>query len=251
MQPSTDPITLKNFTGSFYPLEEIDSTNSEVKRKLTEDVPSPIIVISKKQTAGRGRFNKNWHSNSPENLYLSLGFCPTAPIPDLSLFTLWMGTAICKKLNEIYCLQLKIKWPNDLYFNNNKLAGMLTESQLSKQRVKHLIFGIGLNINSTPPIDNTTSLKEILQNSLDYKEVSTHIINCILTAYEEFATGSFVNSFQEQWGKLDFLYKKNIEVNLNALSFKGIAQGITEDGALIIKNNNESKNIHSGTIKIV
>jgi len=251
MQLPINQIMLKDFTGSFYQLEKIDSTNSEVKRKLAENTQGPIIVISKKQTAGRGRFDKNWHSESAENLYLSLGFYPNGPIPDLSLFTLWMGTAICSELNEAYHLQLKVKWPNDLYFNDKKVAGMLAESQLSQKKVKYLIFGIGLNINSTPPVNNATSLKEILQRPLGCNEINSRIISCILRSYEAFAKGLFMNSFKEQWKKLDFLYNKEIEVNLNKTSFRGIAQGISNDGALIIKNDNELKNVHSGTIKLI
>ena len=128
-------------------LDEVDSTNDEAARQLAEGKAAPFAVFARRQTRGRGRFGRVWHSEFTGNLYASFAFRPEVPPERMQTFTLWMGLNICELIANFARLRPGLKWPNDIVFDGRKAGGMLTEARVDADRIRDLIFGLGLNVN--------------------------------------------------------------------------------------------------------
>ena len=106
-----------------------DSTNDEALRQLAAGRPTPFAVLARRQTKGRGRFGRTWHSESPDSLYASFAFRPEADPARMQTFTLWMGVNVCELIHNLGGVSPSLKWPNDLLFQGRKAGGMLTEAR--------------------------------------------------------------------------------------------------------------------------
>jgi len=221
----------------------IDSTNSEAERRIASGEESPFAVVSNCQTNGRGRLGRVWHSQSAENLYLSVLFEPNIPPQQLQHFTLWAGICICRRL-QAYVPKgaLKVKWPNDLHCEGRKFAGMLTEAKMDADSIRSIIFGLGLNVNSNPNEFPTairslaTSLHAIQGVPVDLNEVAAAVIHSIEEAYAVCIQNTMTaQSLSEAWKPLDALAGKQVTAILSGREITGIAAGIDESGALLLQ----------------
>ena len=111
-------------------LAEIDSTNAEAERQLAGGRTTPFVVLARRQSLGRGRFGRVWHSEDDGNLYASFVFRPHLEPGRMTTFTLWMGANLCGLVAGFCNIKPGLKWPNDLYFDGRKLGGMLTEARI-------------------------------------------------------------------------------------------------------------------------
>jgi BirA family biotin operon repressor/biotin-[acetyl-CoA-carboxylase] ligase len=223
-------------------LEEIDSTNDEAARQLAAGRPVPFVVIAKRQTKGRGRFGRTWHSDKVGNLYASFGFRPQIAPESMQTFTLWMGVCVCDLVSSFSKTVPGLKWPNDLLFHGRKAGGMLTEARMDSDMIRDLVFGLGLNINAADdhlPVDlvkRSTSLSEQASGPLDLNRFTAALVSRTLDAYEEFRNGSFKSKLADLWQKYDILRGKNIAVLQGACRFAGTASGIDDEGALLLRD---------------
>jgi BirA family biotin operon repressor/biotin-[acetyl-CoA-carboxylase] ligase len=128
-------------------LDDVDSTNDEAARQLSAGRPAPFAVLARRQTRGRGRFGRAWHSESRTSLYASFAFRPRVEPERMQTFTLWMGLNICELLSNFAGVTPGIKWPNDILFDGRKAGGMLTEARIDADQIRDLVFGLGLNVN--------------------------------------------------------------------------------------------------------
>ncbi len=130
-------------------LDEIDSTNDEAARQLGAGRPAPFAVLARRQTRGRGRFGRAWHSGDSGNLYASFAFRPRVAPDRMQTFTLWMGVNLCELVANFTGLTPGLKWPNDIVFDGRKAGGMLTEARVDADQIRDLVFGLGLNVNGS------------------------------------------------------------------------------------------------------
>lgn len=236
----------------------VDSTNLEAERLCTGGTKPPFAVIASKQSAGKGRLGRSWHSQSEENLYCSIAFAPNTEAGKLQTFTLWAGIEICRRLqNFVPDLPLKIKWPNDLYCNGKKFSGMLTEARIDNDRMQTLIFGLGLNLNSNENAfpeelrGKATSLRAEAKESFEINALSVEIIRACLHAYENCLDEMPSESLVDAWDALDYLKGRSVSLREKGQPYSGIASGISANGALQVRTNGGSiKSIHSGDITL-
>lgn len=131
----------------FHP--SVDSTSTDMKRRLAAGAKPGTVVAAEMQTAGRGRRGNRWHSPREGNLYLSLAVAVPEPVQAvLPLLPLAAGVAIWDVINGLGATQPKLKWPNDLLLSDRKLAGILCESTDMSKRPVLSVVGLGLNIGS-------------------------------------------------------------------------------------------------------
>ncbi len=219
-------------------LDEIDSTNSEAERRLAAGDEAPFAVLALRQTAGRGRLGRRWHSEQTGNLYLSLAFRPFIETARLSPFTLWMGLALCAHIEATLGIRLGLKWPNDLLAaDGRKVAGMLTEARIDADRVRDLVFGLGLNIGTRPTElrEIASSLRDAGGKSLDANAVAAGVIAALSQAWEAFEDGSFRRSFAKLHTQYDCLAGRRVRVTLRGKPLAGTAEGVDESGALLLR----------------
>ncbi|HKK17369.1 MAG TPA: biotin--[acetyl-CoA-carboxylase] ligase [Opitutales bacterium] len=237
----------------------VDSTNSEAERRVASGESSPFVILSGCQTDGRGRLGRVWQSESTENLYLSVVFEPNIPPQQLQHFTLWAGICICRQLQGFVPeAALKIKWPNDLHCLGRKFAGMLTEAKLDADRIRSIIFGLGLNVNSNPddypdeirPL--ATSLHAIRGAPLPLNEVAAAAICAIGEAYAICIQGADTpEKLSEAWAPLDALAGQKVTAILKNAEVAGVASGIDESGALLLQMPDGSKEaIRAGDVTL-
>ncbi|MDB5846952.1 MAG: biotin--[acetyl-CoA-carboxylase] ligase, partial [Rhodoferax sp.] len=124
-------------------LPEVDSTSSELMRRLRAGQPEPTLLVAERQTAGRGRMGRGWHSEVGDSLTFSLSL-PLAPA-DWSGLSLAVGVGVAESLHP----GLQLKWPNDVWLQGRKLGGILIETAGAGGGAgaeRHVVIGIGLNI---------------------------------------------------------------------------------------------------------
>jgi BirA family biotin operon repressor/biotin-[acetyl-CoA-carboxylase] ligase len=224
----------------YYPV--IDSTNSEAERQISYGRSSPFAIASSCQTKGRGRLGREWLSASADNLYLSVLFEPKIPPQQLQHFTLWAGIYICRTLqSRVPKAKLQIKWPNDLHCQGRKFAGMLTEAKMDADGIRSIVFGIGINVNSNP--NNypdsirqlATSLYAVHGQELPLNQVAAQVLGAVKSAYRVCMLEQAQESLSAAWTPLSSLCGQPVTAQIAGREIHGIASGIDETGALLLR----------------
>ena len=147
-------------------IEQTDSTNRLMDQWLSQD--EGFYIATDYQTQGRGQFGNSWESERGQNLLVSFLLHPHLPMRNQFRLAMITGLAVVETLNErctMHDAQCTIKWPNDIYYKDKKLGGILIENQLEQGQVKDCIIGLGLNINQQTFVSdapNPVSLRQIL-----------------------------------------------------------------------------------------
>ena len=130
-------------------LEDIDSTNEEVKRLAAKGAEAGLAVISNHQSKGKGRKGRGFVSPFDKGIYLSYLLKPETVPENISEITAWTAVAMCKAISNICQIKPDIKWINDLLVENRKICGILTEMSVEAEsmRVQYIVIGIGINAN--------------------------------------------------------------------------------------------------------
>lgn len=228
--------------------ETIDSTNEYLLNNY-ESLDNSTLVITNNQTSGRGRKGHNWVS-SGDNIYMSLLLKP-ANLDSPNLLTLIAGLSLSKTLDKLYSINTLIKWPNDIFFNSKKLAGILVETKYTS-KLECVVIGIGINVNqldfNNSELSNATSLLKETNRSIKKEVIINEFINTFYDLFNVFNTQGFSSFVSEINNKL-FLINKEIYVTNNPL-INGKCIGINDIGELLIDNNKKITNLNSNEVSI-
>jgi BirA family biotin operon repressor/biotin-[acetyl-CoA-carboxylase] ligase len=127
---------------------KIASTNSEAMQAASDGAPEGSVFLAEEQLAGRGRGANHWHSARSTGIYCSVILRPAMPPSDVLIFSLAAGLAVRAAVAEVAPqLQPDLKWPNDVLLNGKKFCGILTEMNAEATRVRHMVVGLGINVN--------------------------------------------------------------------------------------------------------
>lgn len=235
--------------------DKTESTNKTAKELAKKGAEEGTIVIAGEQTKGRGRLDRKWLSAPDKNILMSLLLRPELPPSKAFLLTMMTSVAIVKAIKKETGLNTLIKWPNDIYYNNKKLAGILTELNSDRKGIKYAIIGIGLNVNLDP--DNYKEIREIATSL--YKEtgkiiIRNNLLRRILTEIEKeynLLKRNKIDKIRRAWTKRSMVLGKPVTLSGDDYSEEGIAESINEDGSLIlIKSDGERKTIVRGDISL-
>ncbi len=220
--------------------KEIDSTNEEAKRiKITHDFH---LIISEKQTKGKGRLGKKWSSPNSGNIYMTI--CTEN---DLSISPISLVTAlICKKaINKIAKQELiMLKWPNDILLNNKKVGGILVETEIYEEKTRTII-GIGINMS--------IKKEESWWGDLSKFNIETkrnELINKILSDFIKISDNLNFNWIDEWRDSCIHMNKEIKTQDSDSLEKKAIFKDIDTRGNAIIETKEGQKVITSGEISI-
>lgn len=168
-------------------LEEIDSTNRYLKNYREEGDEEMIVAVADYQAAGKGQGTHTWESEKGKNLLFSIKVYPHW-IPVRRQFVLSMAGALAvKDALDSYVENITLKWPNDVYWNGQKISGTLIENTIDSKGIKSCVFGIGLNVNQLvfhSDAPNPVSLAQILGHEVDRDEVLKKILDGFEKYYE-------------------------------------------------------------------
>lgn len=218
-----------------------DSTNDHAEQHLAVGRPTPFVVISGQQRAGRGRLGRVWYSPPEGNLYASFAFRPRVEPARMRRITLWLGLHLCALLNREFDLPVRIKWPNDLLLEGRKVAGMLTEARIDADLTRDLVFGLGLNVNCQCkrwPRDFAavaTSLAEHSRQPLQLNQVAARVIQTIIDAYQNYMDQRDAVEIRDLWEQYDCLRGRTVTTRYDGGLVTGSADGIDVDGNLRVR----------------
>ena len=238
----------------FISLKEIVNSTSKEFDPTDIDAKEIKVSLAEYQTSGRGRQLRTWISPFASGICLSVYQQVTyANFPvGLSVF---IGIELIKCLKKIGLKGLRIKWPNDLYYKERKLGGLLVE--LHQNSSGSLVVNVGLGINYKLPVtenwEKNLGLKPIgisqIKGSahLNRNLLAAHFINSITSSLLNFNGDSLKNT-QSDWHALDMLFDKELEIQVGSQIIKGTNKGIDGEGRLILETNGVIKTIVSGHI---
>jgi BirA family transcriptional regulator, biotin operon repressor / biotin---[acetyl-CoA-carboxylase] ligase len=223
--------------------ESVDSTNSYLK--TITPTKKIGVCLAEEQTIGRGRLKNDWYSPFGDNIYCSIRFPLEKDLSELSGLSLCIGCIVADVLGPLVPDgAIELKWPNDVYLDGKKLAGILIEIQAEAHGLCSVIIGVGINVNmslkNTPKKRITQpwlSLQEATGDYHDRNIIAAHLIDALIDGVALFSSQGFL-AYMERWDQRDYLKGKKISLRLGAKDVKGLADGVNEQGQLIIKKAN-------------
>ncbi|CAG7589804.1 Bifunctional ligase/repressor BirA [Peptoniphilus tyrrelliae] len=233
--------------------DEIDSTNTEAKRRLySSEVKDFTVIVSDMQKGGRGRTGKSFTSPKGSGVYFSIILHPKDSY-DFSYFdltTVKAAVAVAEGIKEATAKQAEIKWVNDLFLNGKKICGILSEldADFESRSVKSVIVGIGINVNE-PRDDSFKDLKDIA-GYIGTDVIRNEILSSILNAFYE---NNFVKSDKEiidYYKKHSLVIGKELSFDLNGKKYSAKGIDINDKGNLIVDTGKEKITLSSGEVSI-
>lgn len=228
-------------------LSEVDSTNNFLKTKASNSEPLPegTVIMADKQFAGRGQQENTWHAEPGLNLTFSVYLCPSfLPVSKQFVLNMAISIALKETLHDLLGPFLKVKWPNDLYYGNQKLGGILIENIIAGTSYKACIIGIGINVNQEnfdPRLSGkATSLLKILQRDVDLMDLLGSVCRNIEAQYLKLKAGNF-NKLQSDYMEGLYLFNQPAFYRHNGHSFEGTIVNVSQNGLLLIRTEEGEK----------
>lgn len=224
---------------------EVDSTNSVLKRLASEGAPEGTIVLAESQTGGRGRLGRNWASAPGTGIWMSLLLKPELHPVEVQTLTLAASVAVCRALEHLNLSDLGIKWPNDILIGQKKACGILTELSAEAERTAWVVLGIGLNVNhmeqdfpeEIASIATSLRLNTKSREPLDRSVLAAGLINTLEEVYDSYLKDGATRMIDE-WKKRSVTLGKKVRLISHNGSQVVLAQDITQDGKLLVKQEN-------------
>ena len=238
-----------------YTHKKVSSTNEIAKNLALSGAKHGTVVIAEEQTAGKGRMGRVFYSPANTGIYMSIILRPNLTAMDSVLITTSSSVAICEAIHKVTGIESQIKWINDIFINNKKIGGILTEASTNFESgtIDYLILGIGINFNI--PKDNFPSeLKEIAgslfnnnNNGINRNMLCAEIINNILNMIPKIKNYDFISEYK----KRSIILNQEIMYISSGVSATGKAIDINNDGSLVVKHDDGSiKILNSGEVTI-
>ncbi len=230
-----------------------ESTNSYLLEKASDHMGKRYAVLAEKQENGRGRRGRTWVSPFGKNIYLSMLWSFSGGLGSLEGLSLVIAIAVERALRELGVNQTKLKWPNDVYLDSKKLAGILLEVSGEYSGHCQVVIGIGLNVKlseyDAEAIDQPwAQLSEHLKNS-DRNIIVATLINHLIAVIEEFDKKGF-EPFKNHWTERDAFLDKQVDLILPNKDRTGISKGVNAKGELLLQTERGLESINAGELSL-
>jgi len=235
---------------------KIGSTNTEAMQAAADGAPEGSVFLAEEQLAGRGRGANTWHSERSTGIYCSAVLRPVMPPSDALVLSLAAGLAVQSGVEAIMPgLHPDLKWPNDLLLNRRKFCGILTEMNSEATRVRHLVVGIGINVNQTKfPADLreiATSLKSETGTEWSRVELCSALLKSLDREYRALAENaaareSIVHRFEENSSSA-----RGCKVRVDEGGIEGLTEGLDARGFLQVRTATGLRTVLSGTVRTI
>jgi len=230
---------------------EIASTNDRAIQIIQQEIHRyPLLILAQQQTAGRGRgANRWWSSKGALTFSLVLDAqamdLPEQVWPQLSLTT---GLAICEGVEDVVDCKAQLKWPNDVYLEGRKLAGILIET--SGVRQKQLVIGVGMNVNNS-----VAQLPDVASSAISLSEYGSRValVDVLLGVLDRLfahlaCIGTGNDQLQSKWQQRCYLTNRYVRIDMASEQIEGICQGIDGNGALLVRSSGRLQRCYAGVV---
>jgi BirA family biotin operon repressor/biotin-[acetyl-CoA-carboxylase] ligase len=216
--------------------ETVPSTMDVAFQWGMDGTPEGTLVIAESQTKGRGRMGRGWSSPKGKGVYLSIILRPPLPPTQVAQLTLLSAVAVAEAIEDKTGMLPQIKWPNDLLLHHKKVAGILTELSAETDRVRFVVIGIGINVNtplnSLPP--HATSLKQEAKRHFSRVALTQDVLRKMEFWYGRLLGEGF-SSILQRWKELSLTLRRPIRISDASGHLEGEAIDIDTDGGLLIR----------------
>ena len=220
--------------------EQTTSTNDVVEKLARDGVKEGVVVFAESQTKGRGRLGRVWNSPTRKGLWFSILLRPNLRPQETTQLTVAAATAIWRAIHAETGISAEIKWPNDILIRGKKVVGILTELSAEVDRVKHIILGIGVDVNLTASEMPTelrkiaTSLRIESGQFVSRAELATAILRELDHDYARVCSGGFAK-LADEWEQHCTTIGQQVVVSLGPRKIRGHAESLDDDGALLVR----------------
>ncbi len=234
---------------------KIGSTNDVAMESASTGAPEGSVFVAEQQTAGRGRASHQWHSAQSTGIYCSVILRPSLPPADVLVLSLATGLAVHAAVQEVDSRILPdLKWPNDLLLDGKKFCGILTEMTAEATRVRHVVVGVGINVNQTnfpeDLRDTATSLRLRFGTEYSRLQLCAALLKSLDREYSELlrnpqARESILQRFSERSSMVKGV---RVQVDENG-GYEGITEGLDSRGFLQVRTETGLRTVLSGTVR--
>ncbi len=219
--------------------EETGSTNELALQRGRQGAEEGVVIFAERQTAGRGRFGRRWESASHRGLWFSVLLRPTPPLARWSRLTTWAAVGVAAATERLTGRRASIKWPNDVFLDGKKVAGILIESGTDSAGRPFAVLGIGLNVNHEagdfPPeiVERATSLRIVTGRPWDRAALAVEVLSQLAARFEQVA-----NSFSDLVGEAtarSLLLGRWVQLRSGTSLHEGLAESLDENGQLLMR----------------
>ena len=227
------------------------STNDNALLAARSGAPHGSLFVADEQTAGRGRRGNAWLAAPGESLLFSLLLRPRLELGQISALTLAIGLGLRDAIGPLLTDAVQLKWPNDLYVQNRKLAGVLVESQLQGERLQAVIVGVGLNVATrhfAPELAaRATSLALLGNSEVEREPLLQALLDAIARRLDEYER-SGVAGILDELNAADALRGRRIRVDAQ----EGVGRGLDAQGRLLLEDDGGAVHaIIAGTVELL
>jgi len=218
--------------------KETKSTNDIVERLARDGVQEGVVVFAERQTAGKGRLGRSWHSPPELGLWFSVLLRPKLSAQEAVKLTITFSNAISVALRGVSGVDATIKWPNDIMVKSRKLGGILTEMSAELDSLNYALLGVGVNVNNESfpnalaPI--ATSLAIESGQQFHRPTLAAKLLDELDRAYDSMLSGGFPGIATEWAARCDTIGKP-IRVHTGARIIEGVAESLDPDGGLLLR----------------
>ena len=219
---------------------ETASTNDVVEKIARDGAKEGVVVFAESQSRGRGRLGRKWASPTRKGLWFSVLLRPEFAPGDATRLTIAGATAVARAIRKETGVLPQIKWPNDILIRGRKVAGILTEMSAELDRVKHIILGVGVDVNLTAsdfPADLrrvATSLKMESGEPVDRPALAAALLTELDCDYAR-ACGRGFAALADEWEAQCVTLGSNVTIHLGDRTIRGRAEALDDDGTLLVR----------------
>lgn len=232
---------------------QIDSTNNRAKQLAAQGAPHGMLVLADSQIAGRGRFERRFHSPAASGIYLSVILRPELDAECAVLLTPMAAVAAARAIERASGVAAKIKWVNDVYIDGRKACGILCEAGLSfaQGRMDYVVAGIGINVapmTFPPELEGiATSVSNACGRPVSRERVLAALVNELNRLYSQLDDASFMAEYRARSNVIG----REVNVLRGGECFAARALGIDDEGSLLIETSDgRRETLRSGEISI-
>jgi BirA family transcriptional regulator, biotin operon repressor / biotin---[acetyl-CoA-carboxylase] ligase len=220
--------------------QETTSTNDICERLARDGVAEGVVVFAEAQRKGRGRLGRKWISPPGKGLWFSVLLRPLLPPQGATQLVVAAAVALTQALHNYTRLSISIKWPNDILIAHHKIGGILTELSAELDHIRHVILGIGLDVNLKPgdlPAEVreiATSLSLEMGRTLDRAELAAVVLQELDSCYRRICAGAF-DEVADEWERHCVTLGRNVRIQTGNRLIEGRAESLDDDGALLVR----------------
>ena len=247
------PEKILSLISSIDRYDEIDSTNSALLN-LPIDQQHGKICLAEYQTAGRGRYGRDWIAPFASGLCFSLGWKFQKEVKEIQLISLLPAVALIRVLHSLGLKKAGVKWPNDLLCQGEKLAGILIEIPANNSTSQSIVIGIGINVyNRTGLSEQIQQPSTSIDQQLDQVPSRTTLAAMLITellGLLQIVEKEGLAMIRDEWRRYDVLINTPVKLVSGGNSISGTSRGINDDGSLSVEIDGELKQFFSGEISL-